>query len=345
MPITTDDGKKQLVVASRKDQVLLYFTLWQSFFTTGIIFGWPALLLMLTREGIYASECASGESECKDRTLRFNMVFTVGASVSQAAGIFVGFVVDLLGPRRSMLIGASFIVSASCMFAFSDDQMDLFPFAYALYAAGGGLVHLPSFSLSNQFGEKKAMVLSSFVGIFSLSGLMFSMFGLLNKAPIALTRAQLFCAHAVLVAINAIVTAWLWPDKAFQAGGSNKSSESLNDEKELASKESRMLEQGEGNGGGEGGGVSAGGGDISGSGSGGNSDSGDSNSSGASDKPGLWDVLQSVEYLSVTLGFSVALLMVRMYQGTCYDQLGLQVSGCAGCADCADYTLAAVLAR
>ena len=278
---------------------------------------------MLTREGIYASECSPLEGgECKNRTLRFNVIFTVAAVVSQGAGLFIGFAVDFFGPRRSMLAGCLLIASASCMFAFTDDQMDLFPFAYCLYAAGGGLVHLSSFSLSNRFGKKKSMVTGLLVGLFSLSGLMFSAFELLNK--VGITRAQLFSGHAIIVVMNAVVTSRLWPNQAFEATGEegNKSP--------VLTSNATSLENGQGSR------------KVNSSARDNHCGSGDGSGSGealsnagsprkvqqtvlAKETRRLRDALSSTEYVGAVAAFSVALLMVRMYQGTCYDQLGRQV--------------------
>jgi MFS family permease len=263
---------------ARSDYLLLGFQCWQSFFITGVVFGWPALLLMLTSEGIYQDECAAAsppnpEIECKERTLRFNLVFTCAASVSQASGLFVGFALDKFGPKRTMLVGSVLVISASLMFAFGTNDLDLFPVAYSMYAGGGYLFHLPSFSLSNRFGKKKSLVLSILVGMFSLSGSLFSCFLALNKSA-GLTRAQLFCGHAVILFVNSLITAKYWPDKPFDSNMKN----AAHAEPEKATGESQTRKLGK--------------------------------------------ILTSFEYISATIAFAVGLLIVRLYMGTCNDQLG-----------------------
>ena len=46
------------------------FGLVQSFCTTGLIFGWPALVKILKDEGLYAELCADGETDCSARKTR-----------------------------------------------------------------------------------------------------------------------------------------------------------------------------------------------------------------------------------------------------------------------------------
>merc|ERR1711971_1350887 len=135
--------------------ILLSFTIYQSFLTTGIIYGWPAMLLMLRHEGVYKNRCHSNlaDVDCHDRTVALNFVFTIGVAIAVAGGLVLGRIVDLIGPKYSIVVGLFTTIIGSCIIALSPVEGDAaWPIAYVAYGIGGTLVHLPSFSLGNSFG-------------------------------------------------------------------------------------------------------------------------------------------------------------------------------------------------
>mmetsp|Transcript_46312 Transcript_46312/g.148736 ORF Transcript_46312/g.148736 Transcript_46312/m.148736 type:complete len:535 (-) Transcript_46312:313-1917(-) len=198
--------------------LLLIFTLWQSIFTSGIVYGWPSLLLLLREEGVYAGRCPLGTEDCRERMLALNLVFTLGAMTNVAGGVICGFVVDRLGPKRSLAGGVLVTIVASVVMGLSDASSDVaWPIAFVAYGFGGCLVHLPSFSLGNVFGSSKGFVISSFVSAFSASSLTF-WFAYFAYEKGGLSRRSIFLAHAGIEVVNMCISLWLWPSRPLKPG-------------------------------------------------------------------------------------------------------------------------------
>eukprot|EP00435_Cladocopium_sp_Y103_P041018 s452_g11.t1 len=155
--------------------LLLGFTLWQSFLSTGIVYGWPALLNLLRNEGVYSQKCDSqSSSTCAERTVAFNLVFTVGGATNISGAVLCGVLVDSCGPRGGILTGLVLIMIGSFLMGLSDVESEFaWPLAYAFYGLGGCCVHLAGFSLGNAFGRSKGLVISMLVSVFSISALLF----------------------------------------------------------------------------------------------------------------------------------------------------------------------------
>ena len=105
--------------------------------TSGIIFGWPALSLVLEREGQYAVShttirsnlidiqelCKKDSSaNCPSRQKRFSDIFTTGAISIRFASLPLGFVLDLLGPRLTLVSATTFIAFGLLLFGYADSQ-------------------------------------------------------------------------------------------------------------------------------------------------------------------------------------------------------------------------------
>ena len=64
---------------SRHNYVVLALALLTSLFTSGILFGWPSLVVLLKDAGIYHSECTT-TAACDEQEVRLNLIFTCGFS-------------------------------------------------------------------------------------------------------------------------------------------------------------------------------------------------------------------------------------------------------------------------
>lgn len=80
-----------------------------AFVSTGPIFGWPALQLMLYNEGIYADACGERAEnlQCPERAVKMNVVFSSGFFTSFAGRIVWGLLLDYRGPRFTSTLAAS----------------------------------------------------------------------------------------------------------------------------------------------------------------------------------------------------------------------------------------------
>ncbi|CAL1134005.1 unnamed protein product [Cladocopium goreaui] len=178
--------------------LLLGFTLWQSFLSTGNVYGWPSLLNLLRNEGVYSQKC-DNRSICAERTVAFNLVFTVGSATNISGAVLCGVLVDSCGPRGGILTGLVLIMIGSLLMGFSDVESEFaWPLAYAFYGLGGMCVHLSSTSAIQALSvfiklttEKlsKGLVISMLVCVFSISALLFQ--GLMLVASHPLVTSQM----------------------------------------------------------------------------------------------------------------------------------------------------------
>ena len=112
---------------------------------TGIVYGWPSLLSLLNSEDVYRHRCEDYAESCPERTLAFNLVFSIGAMVNVSGGVACGFLVDCIGPRKGILIGLVLIIAGSLCLGLADvDSEWAWPLAYVFYGLGGCCVHLSS---------------------------------------------------------------------------------------------------------------------------------------------------------------------------------------------------------
>ncbi|CAH6720745.1 protein Fmp42p [[Candida] jaroonii] len=212
----------------------------------GPIFGFAALKPILIKQGIYEEVCNVGievsdlvmESQptftnmllgkvfalendtvakCTNQDLKLNMMFTVGAVVTNVSALVIGSVLDRYGPKVCGLIGAFFLYFACFIFIYADNITDSFissffdPYliGYASMALGGPFAYISSFQLSNSFPKKSGSVLALLTGAFDSSSALFLIFRIVyNKTqgsfsiedffkvyllvPVFITVAQIF---------------------------------------------------------------------------------------------------------------------------------------------------------
>ena len=69
-------------VAGVGNRVLLAFGIVQSFLNTGLIYGWPALVAVLKRDGAYLELCPPPlGANCEARLYRFSSIFIISQAV------------------------------------------------------------------------------------------------------------------------------------------------------------------------------------------------------------------------------------------------------------------------
>lgn len=81
-----------------------------SLLTSGIIFGWPSLVIMLKKENIYREGCASSivnatgvASICSQQEVKLNLIFTVGFFGLIGSRLALGVLLDRCGENVTSL--------------------------------------------------------------------------------------------------------------------------------------------------------------------------------------------------------------------------------------------------
>ena len=118
--------------------VLVALATIESLLTSGVIFGWSALLLLLENEGVYAELCPL-EKTCAERTTRFELIFTAASTVFALSVWPTGFVLDRcafslvlcavphliphrFGPRISCCVGSVLFFLGLILFGVSNSR-------------------------------------------------------------------------------------------------------------------------------------------------------------------------------------------------------------------------------
>ena len=214
---------------------LLAFGFFQSFLASGIIYGWPGLLLVLKAEGFYGHLClppsamAGGGGSgaglhllaaagCPAQQTALNALFTVAQSALTGAMLVHGVVLDLCGPRITSVTGTCLVLVGSVAFALCDPtaDLDLSVVALSTMGVGGAAVHLSWFHISNLFPSRKQTISSIVIAAFVGSGVVFQLWQLAVTSSFG--RREIFLSHSVAVALCLPVAARVWPDRPFALG-------------------------------------------------------------------------------------------------------------------------------
>ena len=200
---------------------------------TGILYGWPGLVLILKADGMYAPLCEGSEgfnhteSErgCPAQTAALTDLFNVAQATLTGAMVVNGNLLDRFGPRCVSCLGSSLCALGALLFALlpppqPDDAFDMAYVSLCIMAVGGSGVHLSWFHLSNLFPKNRQTVSSIIIAGFVGSGAVFPLYQLLTDAlpGDGFGRKQIFLLHGLLVACTVPPAIRLWPDAPFALG-------------------------------------------------------------------------------------------------------------------------------
>lgn len=153
-------------------------------------------------------------SKCTEQDLKLNMMFTVGAALTNVSALVIGRTLDTYGPRVCGLVGAGFLLLASALFIYSKAILarglfDPFLVGYSCMALGGPFAYISSFQLSNAFPEKSGLVLALLTGAFDTSSAVFLIYKKLYLGHPAFFRLETFYKLYLVVPLFIIVVQFL----------------------------------------------------------------------------------------------------------------------------------------
>mmetsp|Transcript_9121 Transcript_9121/g.22480 ORF Transcript_9121/g.22480 Transcript_9121/m.22480 type:complete len:486 (+) Transcript_9121:54-1511(+) len=193
---------------------LILFGAFEAVLTSGVVFGWAALQLMLQNEGIYASECKTTKAPCMEQAVKLEMMYTVATSAFCFCVWPTGLVLDRFGPRVCCMMGATFFGAGCAMFAVSSNTFDLFMPGYCLIAIGGLPVVLSMMHLSNLIPELAGTVITIMNVMIDVSSLDFQVFNVL--VSFGFTRQTLFLAYLAVPLLIFITAPFMWPMQKYE---------------------------------------------------------------------------------------------------------------------------------
>lgn len=231
-------------------------------FSGGPIFGFAALKPVLIREHIYENVCdisvnltslmwgkfaldpsqlgsvtvtllssvvrtADEEAvvaKCTEQDLKLNMMFTVGAMLTNVSALVIGRTLDNYGPKVCGLVGAFFLYVACAIFIFSSwiessflSFVDPYLVGYALMALGGPFAYMSSFQLSNSFPAKSGSILAIVTGAFDASSALFLIYRIIyNKSGYTFTLDKFFKIYLLVPVFITIVELTIMPSESYK---------------------------------------------------------------------------------------------------------------------------------
>eukprot|EP00727_Mastigamoeba_balamuthi_P005915 m51a1_g1943 hypothetical protein (505) ;mRNA; r:941007-943041 len=211
--------------------VLLGCAFVQLFFLAAVLFGWPALLLLLKHEGQYSEVCppaaaaaddydddglrssssSSGSGAgagvlCPAQEVRLNLIFTVAFFVNGIANL-EGLVVDIC------------CVTGSALLAVADSRtFDAFIPGLAVMALGGPAIYFSCFHLCNLWTARRNTVIAAFSGLWILGNFVLVVVQELYFRLGVSRRASFLGLTAFAFVLFAVSVLFLVPSKPYEQG-------------------------------------------------------------------------------------------------------------------------------
>ena len=223
---------------------ILAIALLCSVWSAGLIFGWAPLYSTLLRAGVYADRCpesiipndtsisfmhafnvtevpttsgAYTSPLCEAQQQRLILIYTAGSAFTQASLFVSGVFLDFQGPKLTASLSSLVVAVGSFLFgAASLYKLDLYIFGFALMGFGGAGINLATYTVSNLFPRYKSWVVSSLVGVWTLSSLWFLLIRPAFNSGISLHA--IFFAQSALLLATAFVFFFTFPNRALREG-------------------------------------------------------------------------------------------------------------------------------
>lgn len=209
------------------------FALLQMILTSGSIFGWGSLVLVLKSKGVYAWRCGA-EVACREQDLALARMMSAAITAALTSSLPTGIVLDYIGPRRTTLLGLALQFGGALLLAFSGAELDLYVAAYALLGAGSPGIQISTMHVSQLFPGHEGTMLALLNGCYDASSLVFLVFLAADRALAgAPPLREMFLVYALAVVLPvALVGLVVWPDRAFDrsAAGTDATGSSTADD-------------------------------------------------------------------------------------------------------------------
>jgi MFS family permease len=173
---------------------------------------------ILRREGaLRSSSCQEvpANQACNDQELSFGLIFTIGSWANQGGRLFVGIILDRMGPRRTSFACALVCSVGSVIFGLASTT-PTFAVGFFCIGVGGAGMQLSLQSASALFPKHRGLVMAMLSGAFQAASSVFLLMETLHRfSDVALRTLMLVYSAALLIA--AMICLIIWPMKPFGA--------------------------------------------------------------------------------------------------------------------------------
>jgi MFS family permease len=193
-------------------QALVFFAQVSALLFSGIVFGWPALSLILEGEQVYHDLCPIGSvGVCDAQQEALDWIFSVAAFVQSACGIVIGLLLDILGPLNTTLIGTGIGLIGTFLMA----KKSLLVLAYCCYSFSGMCVLLSGIRTGSIVPLKYIpLVVGGISGMFDASIVVFRVF--LERYNGGTPYEELFLVFGAVQLSSGVILACLWGVNGFE---------------------------------------------------------------------------------------------------------------------------------
>lgn len=190
-------------------------------FTAGCLFGWPAIMTMLNREGHYAALCAQeGTPSCNAVDVYSAQIYAEALAVQSFAALPLGLLLDWLGPRGAFLYQLICIAGLATMTVaktpYAGTGIDPIRVGFILLCLSGIAMVTLHLHISNLFASFHSVYAAIVASSYGLTSMVFSSFDLLHATRTISATGLLRIELAILIAF-AVFTALL-PAEKFRLG-------------------------------------------------------------------------------------------------------------------------------
>ena len=190
-----------------------------NFFTGGVVYGWSSLQQVYKEENVSDALCAANYTArpCPEQDFYLGLVFSIASTGNMCAGLPMGLLVDLAGPRIAFFVSELFVVSGAVLLGMGN----VFPFIYIpgflLLGIGGTGVQVSLMHTSSLFPKNKANVTNAIHACFQLSFLIFALFQVIYDSNPHITSNDMFLAYSG-IALLCLIAGLFWPGRAYGGG-------------------------------------------------------------------------------------------------------------------------------
>ena len=209
-------GKSTAAARARRWQLLGFAAFTSSCFS-GTLIGWAGVTAALQ------SDAPGGGGLSEDEARR---LFFYSSSVSMAASIPAGLVLDILGPRACFCAANALCALGLGLFSLGPHMAGLITFAVGSIGQMSSVMHVAAL-----FAPHEATVVAVLGGTFSVSLLVLPTVGWLFDAGVGDVKAA-FGVLAAIAAGCAVVGAAVWPDVPFRAAAAAASAAAEGEEED-----------------------------------------------------------------------------------------------------------------
>eukprot|EP00753_Platysulcus_tardus_P014429 PLAT4365.1.p1 GENE.PLAT4365.1~~PLAT4365.1.p1 ORF type:complete len:489 (-),score=147.85 PLAT4365.1:1246-2712(-) len=196
--------------------IVLGLSLFFSFLSSGVLYGWPALQTALLRNDVYAPLCEAqnNASPCSAQLTALNGVFTIGSTANTLLAMLLGLLLDRWGPRVTVGLSSGMVTVGYALLSAQSPTFNALPVAFVCLASGIG-IHISLLHQAVLWGRHSGTVVSALTAAFAGSSFVFP--ALVAAMPTA-SLSTMMQFMAVLQAVAAVASTWLMPKSSARPG-------------------------------------------------------------------------------------------------------------------------------